>query len=94
MECEIVIRYFRTPFFRCIARGVVKFKSEIKTQNKEIEIGSQTQAVTACYLFIKLIEPKNAIWLIGILFYRPNISLIDKHGALQQPKNFNTLYAT
>lgn len=72
--------------------GVVRFETEVESQQEVCEVESNAKAVGCGNLFVELIEFEHAAGLVGIVVDCPDVSGIDKQGPFEHPEKFRAIF--
>lgn len=70
------------------AGGVVCLESKVEAEEKIGEVETQTNTVGHGYLFVEILETKQAAGLVGVAFDGPHVAGVDKERALEHPEQF------
>ena len=82
-------RVMPLPAFNCWIDG---FHAGVQTQHEIVQIETQAQTIGHCYLLVKTVETKLSARLICIVLCVPNVSCVDKSGAMKFPKQMRSVF--
>lgn len=72
--------------------GIDGFHTQIETDDKVVEIQTQTQSITHRQILQDALQLELSARLLGIVTQRPDITCIDKQGTAEFPEQVGTVF--